>query len=57
MKYLSDALLTTGAMAVSAGIGCIYWPVGVIAAGAFLLGAGFLIAYTGTVTPGKSRAA
>lgn len=57
MKYLSDALLTAGAAAMSIGIGCIYWPAGIIAAGTFLMAGGVLLAYTGTVTPGKPRAA
>lgn len=57
MKYLSDALLASGALAISAGVGCIYWPAGIIAAGVFLLTAGVLVAYTGTVTPGKRNAA
>jgi len=57
MKYLSDALLASGAAAVSIGIGCIYWPAGIIAVGAFLIVTGVLIAYTGTVTPGNKRAA
>lgn len=57
MKYLSDALLAIGAVAVSAGIGCIYWQAGIIVFGLFLMAAGALIAYTGTMTPGKPNAA
>lgn len=45
MNYLSDALLAAGAAAISIGIGCIYWPAGIIAAGLFLMTVGGLYAY------------
>ena len=40
---LSDACIVMGSCAVAAGIGFIYWPAGVIAAGLVLVALGMLV--------------
>ena len=40
---LSDICIVAGACAVAAGIGCIRWQAGVIAAGVVLIALGFVV--------------
>ena len=40
---LSDGCIVMGALLVALGIGLIYWPAGVIAAGLLLIALGFVV--------------
>ena len=40
---LSDVVVCVGALLIAAGVGCIYWPAGVVAAGVVLVAIGLLV--------------